>query len=104
MVLGDPAPTRDKSQCVKSFNKFIGPKDKVGLVYNDNARELIAACDTLNLKHDESLANVEATAGSAENAVRRVIGDTRCLLAQSRFDHACWKTGYVVFLLQSQFL
>ena len=88
---GFPAPTKDAEESTRAFQQFIGPQEKVKLLYSDGSGELDAASRTMEIPHDVSTPQRPQNNGVAERAVRRVIEGTRCCLLQSGLCHSWWR-------------
>ena len=74
----------------KRFNVFIGPKEKVSLLYTDASRELHAAARTLGICKDRSTPGRPQSNGLAEAKVRKVLQGTRTVLEHAGMQPIYW--------------
>ena len=82
-----PAPTRSTPVIVNTLQDFIGQKDICSLLYFGGAPEYIAAARQLQIRHDTRYANLPASNGVAERAVRIQLEGTRSLFFASGLQH-----------------
>ena len=94
---GFAARTESSDECVKAFQRFLGPQVKPEHVYTDNSGELIKALDELNWPHDTSTPHRFQTNGVVERAVRVVKEGTSCALVQSGLAEAWWPEAMSCF-------
>ena len=74
-----------------ALQRFLGPGVKAKHAYSDNAKELIKACEELEILHDTSTPHRSETNGVVERAVRRVKEGTSTALVQFGLNEEWWE-------------
>ena len=85
-----PSARRTIEEIVRSLQHFVGPNEKVGIFYSDNAPELVAAIKQLQWRHVLDVPYISQTNAVAERAVRSVLEGTRVNLLQAGLHHSYW--------------
>ena len=84
----DCYPTKSKStdEAIQALNQFIGPRQAVGSIHTDAARELLAAARALGLCQSRVTPGRPQGNGLAESEVRKVLEGTRTVLEHAGMD------------------
>ena len=98
-LMAYPRGSRTTETNIQSFKHFVGPKDKVGTCYTDNAPELKAACLALGWRNPTSTPGVHETNGLAERVNRKVRDGTRASLKQAGLIPSWWVTAIIFFCM-----
>ena len=85
-----PSETKTAEQCHEDFLHFLRVKDEVGIVYSDNAPELIATMKKLGIRHNTSRQYVDKNKAVIEREIRTVLEGTRANLVQSGLPERYW--------------
>ena len=85
-----PSARRTIEEIVRSLQHFVGPNEKVGIFYSDNAPELVAAIKQLQWRHVLDVPYISQTNAVAERAIRSVLEGTRVNLLQAGLHHSYW--------------
>ena len=85
-----PSARRTIEEIVRSLQHFVGPGDKVGIFYSDNAPELVAAVKQLQWRHVLDVPYISQTTAVAERAIRSLLEGTRVNLLQAGLHHSYW--------------
>ena len=85
-----PSARRTIEEIVRSLQHFVGPNEKVGIFYSDNAPELVAAIKQLQWRHVLDVPYISQTNAVAERAIRSVLEGTRVNLMQAGLHHSYW--------------
>ena len=85
-----PSGRKDAESAILAMKHFVGPGDKVEVVYSDNAPELINAIKTLQWRHVLSKAYLSQSNAVIERSLRTVLDGTRVNLLQSGLNHSYW--------------
>ena len=85
-----PSETKTADQCHEDFLHFLQVKDEVGIVYSDNAPELIATMKKLGIRRNTSRQYVDKNKAVIEQEIRTVLEGTRANLVQSGLPERYW--------------
>ena len=85
-----PSALKDEMECKSTLQHFVSSKDKVGVFYSDNAKELIRSALSLGWRHEKSKKYIHQSNSMAERAVRTTSEGTRCNLLQAGLSHVYW--------------
>ena len=85
-----PSALKDEMECKSALQHFVSSKDKVGVFYSDNAKELIRSALSLGWRHEKSKKYIHQSNSMAERAVRTTSEGTRCNLLQAGLSHVYW--------------
>ena len=85
-----PSETKTAEQCHEDFLHVLQVKDEVGIVYSDNAPELISTMKKLGIRHNTSRQYVDKNKAVIEREIRTVLEGTRVNLVQSGLPEKYW--------------
>ena len=85
-----PSETKTADQCHEDFLHFLQVKDDVGIVYSNNAKELIATMKKLGIRRNTSRQYVDKNKAVIEREIRTVFEGTRANLVQSGLPERYW--------------
>ena len=74
---------QDADSCVRAFQHFTKPDDRVGNFYSDNSGEIAAAVKSMGWKHVLSQPYVSQSSGVIEREIRTILTGARANLFQS---------------------
>ncbi len=84
-----PACAKSADEAALALDKFMG-RQKIRVMYTDNAPELVKAIAVLKIQHDTSTPYRSTTNGVAERMNRKVIEGTRAVLTQAGLSARWW--------------
>lgn len=78
-----PKATKGTTDCIVSFQQFVGPKEQVRRFYTDGAQKHASAAHGPRWRHDVSTPHRPQSNGVAEHVVRRVLEGSISVLMKS---------------------
>ena len=85
-----PADSKSADSIVRAFQHFLRTVDDVGIVYTDNAPELIDAIEQLGYRHQTSVEYQQSTKAVVEREVRTILEGARPNLHQANMPLSMW--------------
>ena len=85
-----PSGRRTAKDAVLALKHFIRHNDEVGIMYSDNAPELLSALKDLKWRHMLSKEYISKSNAIAERSIRSVIEGARVNLHQAGLHHMYW--------------
>ena len=85
-----PSGTRTSRDTILALKHFIRHDDQVGVLYSDNAPELIKALKILEWRHVLSKEYISKSNAIAVRSIRRVLEGVRTNLHQAGLHHMYW--------------
>ena len=85
-----PSGRRTAKDAVLALKHFIGHNDEVGIMYSDNAPELLSALKDLKWRHVLSKEYISKSNAIAERSIRSVLEGARVNLHQAGLHHMYW--------------
>ena len=78
-------------EMMKSWQKFVQPDQKPGIIHPDNVLELLGACEDLRWNHDKSISIPIRIENNANSAVRRAKEGIFVLSFRSGLSEKWWR-------------
>ena len=85
-----PSENKTADSIVKAFKHFLKTSDLVGIVYTDNAPEMLDAIKELGFKHQTSVEYQHSTRAVVEREVRTILEGARSNLLQANMPLSLW--------------
>ena len=85
-----PSENKTADSIVKAFKHFLKTSDIVGIVYTDNAPEMLDAIEELGFKHQTSVEYQHSTKAVVEREVRTILEGARSNLLQANMPLSLW--------------
>ena len=85
-----PSENKTADSIVKAFKHFLRTSDLVGIVYTDNAPEMLDAIEELGFKHQTSVEYQHSTKAVVEREVRAILEGARSNLLQANMPLSLW--------------
>ena len=85
-----PSENKTADSIVKAFKHFLTTSDLVGIVYTDNAPEMLDAIEELGFKHQTSVEYQHSTKAVVEREVRTILEGARSNLLQANMPLSLW--------------
>ena len=85
-----PSGTRTSRDAILALKQFIRHDDQVGVLYSDNAPELIKAWKILEWRHVLSKEYISKSNAIAERSIRTALEGARTNLHQAGLHHMYW--------------
>ena len=85
-----PADSKSADSIVRAFQHFLRTVDDVGIVYTDNAPELIDAIEQLGYRHQTSVEYQQSTKAVVEREVRTILEGVRANIHQTNMPLSMW--------------
>ena len=85
-----PSESKKADSIVKAFKHFLKTSDLVGIVYTDNAPEMLDAIEEIGYKHQASVEYQRSTKAVVEREVGAILEGARSNLLQANMPLSLW--------------